>query len=243
MAEFETTEQTENNNQSAAKAVYDKNARQLFKFEGEDDDNRYILTFAVEGLPDEDLFEYDKLTETQITDKGKSSIMTTNPLPASRWFFEEKVQLVDGFDGDELAANWREDFDDDEREAIVRALLDYDLVVKEETKTLGKRKIGQSHENNRITLKAPFSGEETLLNFDFPPKNGEQIGKYKKINARTEFKRGRSGRFAMPAWKELCSLYDELGVKCDANPAVYLKVAAMRERFDVGLQSQAKKSS
>lgn len=238
MSEFE-----ENNNQPAAKAVYDKNARQEFQFEGEDDENRYLLTFAVKDLPDEDLYEYDKLSETQVITKGKNQLFKTNSIPASRWFFEEKVELIDGFEGDELPANWREDFDDEERHAVVSALLDCDVVVKDQTKTLGKRKIGAAKANNRITLKAAFNGEETLLDFDFPPKNGDQIGKFRAITVGAIFKKGREGRFMPETWENICKLYDELGVKCNANPAAHLKVLAMRERFEANLQSQTKKSS
>ncbi|HEY0428989.1 MAG TPA: hypothetical protein VGC76_14505 [Pyrinomonadaceae bacterium] len=238
MSEFENNDQN-----SAAKAAYDKDARQEFKFEGEDDENRYVLTFAVEGLPDADLFEYDKLSETQVISKNKNNqLFKTNAIPASRWFFEERIQLIDGFDG-ELPDNWREDFDDEERAAVVNALLDCDVVVKEETKILGKRKFGQAKANNLITLKAAFNGEETLLDFDFPPKNSDQIGKFRAITVGAIFKKGREGRFMRETWEAICALYDELKVQCDANPAAHLKVLAMRERFEANLQSQTKKSS
>lgn len=230
----------EDNQTQTVKTVYDKDARQEFKFEGEDDKNRYELTFAIDGLPDKDLFEYDKLSETQVVSKGKNQLFKTNSLPASRWLFQH-VQLVDGFEG-ELPENWQADFDDEERAAVVNALLDCDVVVADETKTLGKRRFGVQS-NNRITVKASFNGKEELVNFDFPAKTSEQIGKFRKITVGAIFKKGREGRFMPETWENICSLYKELGVKCDANPAAHLIVLAMRERFEANLQSQTKKSS
>ncbi len=222
-----------------ALAVYDKNARQVFVVEGEDNENDYKLTFAVENMDDEHLFEYDRLQETQVTQDGKNQLFQTNTLAASRYFFNNHLQLIDGFDGD-LPANWRDDFTDDEKQSVVDALLDSDVYVADEVKTLGKRKFGVKKED-AIQIKAVFNGAETLLNFKFPPKDNQQIAKFRKITVGAIFKKGRTGRFLRPSWRELCEFYDELGVTCDGDPAAHLKVLAMRERFDAVLQKQTKK--
>ena len=224
---------------AALAAVYDKAARQVFVVEGEDKENDYKLTFAVDGLNDEDLFEYDRLQETQVTQDGKNQLFQNNTLAASRYFFKNHLQLIEGFDG-ELPANWQDDFTDDEMQSVVDALLDSDVFVADGVKTLGKRKFGVKKEDI-VPVKAVFNGAETLLNFKFPPKTNQQVAEFRKITVGAIFKKGREGRFLRPTWRHLCEFYAKIGVECDDNPAVHLKVLAMRERFDAALQKNTKK--
>lgn len=228
------------------KQAYDKNARQIAKFAKEDNDARYDLTFAIEGLSDEDLIEFDRLTiSTQKLD-GNTIVLENDDLEACVWFFKKNVLLVDGFEG-ELPGDWQKEFDALEMQEIVRAFLDQRIFVESESKAPQKYTFGKSRSNKVIKIVAPFNGKEELLAHELPANASDFIGKFKRITRPSEMKKGDEGISAPDTWENLGALYDEMGIKTNeadyAQDGVPLhhKVLALRENFGANLQRQTKK--
>lgn len=229
-------------------AVYDKTRRQQIIFETEDDDNRYRYVFEVEDLAnDDEFYEFDNLQQMRLVENGNDRDLEVDNLEACVWFFDRNLKLVSGYDGDDAGKappeNWQDEFEPDEKQEIVNTLLAGDVYMEDKVKTIKKREFGSAKLSSTITIKAHFNAAEVLVPFTFPPKETKHIKAYKKITNSAKFKKGRDGTFIPPTWRKLVSLYNEIGVSTEANPAVPVIALAMRERYDTTLKRQTKKLS
>lgn len=228
------------------KQPYDKNARQIAKFITEDEDSRYELTFAVDNLADDDLAEYDRLTISQQKLDGNTIILENDDLEACIWFFNKNVQLIEGFDG-ELPENWREEFDEQEKQEIVRTFLDMRIHIENETKAKSKLVFGKPKSSKVIKIVAPFNGKEELYAHELPANAASYLFKFKRIVRPSEMKRGEEAISSPHTWEPLGALYDEMGIKADAKDyaengtPLHHKVLVLRENFGANLQRQTKK--
>lgn len=222
--------------------VYDKKSAQRFSFTSSDKENRYEWEFEVKGVSDEMLLEYDRLQEVIITDDEEDRVLGVDSMTASKELFDNHVQLVGGFEG-ELPTDWQKEFDDDFKQSVVAELLGADVLVDDTPKVTKKFVFGSKGKGFEVDVVANYNGTQVVVNFEFEgSKDPKHIHRYRKITGSAKFKKGREGTFIPPNWSELLSLYRDSKVTCtNANPAVHLKVIALRERFDTTVKSDTKK--
>jgi len=235
------TEENKTENQSL---LFDKNARQTMKFGKDDDENHYGLEFAINGLGDELLAEFDRLSLVKLESCGENQVFTSNDLDACSWVFETYVEMTGGFEG-ELPENWRDEFDLLERQSIVREFMTAYVKGSEKTKFKKQFTFGKSHATKSVTLIVNFNGREMECPHVLPENKDKFLKRFIEITQGLVSKKGKSGTYLPETYKRLGVLYDEMKVEAktyapDGIPLNH-KALVLRESFSSQAEAQRKK--
>lgn len=242
-----STEQIFNdyNNLTPAPILFDKNAPQKMPFIKKDEDGRYELEFAILGLPDEDLKEFDRLSFVKVETQGDDQIFTSDDLDACEWFFENRVLLTSGFDG-ELPSNWTDSFDLLEKQAVVREFLSAGVYSSGEGAVKTKRLMfGSGQDSSKIEILAVFDGIETVCTHKLPPNKNNFLRRFIKITQGLTNKKGKTGTYLPETWARLGQLFDEMDITVSGyvpnGIPLHHKALVLREAFGTQAESNRKK--
>lgn len=244
---LETTEtKTEQNFiPTPAPILFDKNAPQKLPFVKKDDDGRYELEFEIQNLADEDLKEFDRLSFVKIETEGDNQIFTSDDLDACEWFFDNRVKLVGGFDG-ELPSNWTDSFDLLEKQAIVREFLSAGVYTSGDGVVKTKRLMfSLGHDSSKIEILTVFDGKEIICTFKLPANKNNFLRRFIKITQGLANKKGKTGTYLPETWQKLGALFDEMDITVsgyvpDGIP-LHHKALVLREAFAAQAESNRKK--
>lgn len=232
------------NKTEEAAVVFDKNQPQKMVFTPEDDENHYELEFQLAGLSDEDLAEFDRLSFIKLESQGENQVFTSDDFDACSWFFDKNISLVGGFEGN-LPENWRDEFDLQQRQSIVREFMTAYVKGSEKTKFKKSFSFGKSTTAKKVTLIATFNGREIECGHTLPENKSKFLRDFIKITQGLVSKKGKSGTYLPETFRKLGRLYDEMGVAADnyAPDGVPLhhKALVLRETFSAQAEAQRKK--
>lgn len=230
---------------TTAPILFDKNAPQKLPFVKKDDNGRYELEFEIQNLADEDLKEFDRLSFVKIETEGDDQIFTSDDLDACEWFFDNRVKLTGGFDG-ELPPNWADEFSLTEKQAIVREFLSAGVYTSGDEVVKTKRlTFGTGGNITKIEILAVFDGREIVCTHKLPGNKNNFLRRFIKIAQGLTNKKGKTGTYLPETWQKLGQLYDEMditvsGYEPDGIP-LHHKALVLREAFAAQAESNRKK--
>lgn len=165
-----------------APILYDADARQSLTFDVKDDEGKYEITQIYLGLPDEVLFEYDRLRSIFLEQNGGNTDLKTEAMDADNYFFDALCEDVLGFEEDK-PQDWKDLIDYDEKKFGISKLLGFKILSDDSEKAVKKRSWSKTP-SHTIQLKSRFNAEIVTTSATFAKKTPGDVARYAAMKSR-----------------------------------------------------------
>lgn len=231
---------------------YDAFASQRVPLEINDDGETFEVTHKIEGLSNDLLFKYSDMRETLLQPDGKDTKLVTDGAEANLWLWDEICVGVDGYgeEDEALPPNWRELVPDEDKIAVVDALLSIDISPRKTDEPKKRKHIGWGQRgSNTLVLTAVFNGAYVETSHIFRTKTALDVEEYRKLSGTLTLKRRKllkRGELKVPSqMREKFKLYNRMIERTEGCVAISaLQAAALVDDFfGANVQGSEKKLS